>query len=171
MASLPLQSSQIPSQHAALHAAINRCDFSAQRHLLVGVGALRSIDTCSTYSIHVGLYTCGRAIEWALGLSSLRRVCHADVAASLSRAVSVFFFSHLKFDRLVCRHYLGRLNLYRQRIWTCTVTGSHGLTYEEALTSEFASGEVSAPEEVCSTSNFDLMSSINVVLASVQSCT
>ncbi|KAH1251306.1 Bromodomain adjacent to zinc finger domain protein 1A [Glycine max] len=32
--------------------------------------------------------------------------------------------------------YLKRLNLYRQRVWMCKVTGKTGLTYEEALVSE-----------------------------------
>ncbi|XP_073099470.1 uncharacterized protein [Elaeis guineensis] len=32
--------------------------------------------------------------------------------------------------------YLKRLNLYRQRVWTCKVTGKTNLTYEEALVSE-----------------------------------
>ncbi|KAJ7957110.1 DDT domain-containing protein [Quillaja saponaria] len=32
--------------------------------------------------------------------------------------------------------YLNHINLYRQRIWTCKVTGKTGLTYEEALVSE-----------------------------------
>ncbi|KAK1267293.1 hypothetical protein QJS04_geneDACA009058 [Acorus gramineus] len=34
------------------------------------------------------------------------------------------------------REYLNRLNLYRQRSWTCKVTGKTNLTYEEALVSE-----------------------------------
>ncbi|KAG6499672.1 DDT domain-containing protein DDB_G0282237-like [Zingiber officinale] len=32
--------------------------------------------------------------------------------------------------------YLKRLNLYRQRVWTCRVSGKSNLTYEEALVSE-----------------------------------
>ncbi|XP_043713125.1 DDT domain-containing protein DDB_G0282237-like [Telopea speciosissima] len=32
--------------------------------------------------------------------------------------------------------YLQRINLYRQRVWTCKVTGKTNLTYEEALVSE-----------------------------------
>ncbi|XP_026662028.2 DDT domain-containing protein DDB_G0282237-like isoform X2 [Phoenix dactylifera] len=32
--------------------------------------------------------------------------------------------------------YLKRLNLYRQRVWTCKVTGKTNLTYEEAFVSE-----------------------------------
>ncbi|KAJ6857987.1 DDT domain-containing protein [Populus alba x Populus x berolinensis] len=32
--------------------------------------------------------------------------------------------------------YLNRINLYRQRIWTCKVSGKVNLTYEEALVSE-----------------------------------
>ncbi|KAG4998887.1 hypothetical protein JHK87_019959 [Glycine soja] len=32
--------------------------------------------------------------------------------------------------------YLKQLNLYRQRVWMCKVTGKTGLTYEEALVSE-----------------------------------
>ncbi|KAI4343507.1 hypothetical protein L6164_010847 [Bauhinia variegata] len=33
-------------------------------------------------------------------------------------------------------NYLNRMNLYRQRVWMCKVTGKTGLTYEEALLSE-----------------------------------
>ncbi|XAR73096.1 hypothetical protein NMG60_11006939 [Bertholletia excelsa] len=32
--------------------------------------------------------------------------------------------------------YLNRINLYRQRVWTCKITGKTNLTYEEALVSE-----------------------------------
>lgn len=32
--------------------------------------------------------------------------------------------------------YLNRINLYRQRIWMCKVSGKTNLTYEEALLSE-----------------------------------
>ncbi|KAL5704141.1 hypothetical protein ACHQM5_022613 [Ranunculus cassubicifolius] len=34
------------------------------------------------------------------------------------------------------RDYLNRINLYRQRYWTCKITGKTNLTYEEALVSE-----------------------------------
>ncbi|KAJ6807274.1 DDT domain-containing protein [Iris pallida] len=34
------------------------------------------------------------------------------------------------------QEYLNRLNFYRQRVWTCKVTGKTNLTYEEALVSE-----------------------------------
>lgn len=34
------------------------------------------------------------------------------------------------------REYLNRINLYRQRFWTCKITGKTNLTYEEALVSE-----------------------------------
>lgn len=34
------------------------------------------------------------------------------------------------------QEYLNRLNMYRQRLWTCKVTGKINLTYEEALVSE-----------------------------------
>ncbi|KAK1299560.1 hypothetical protein QJS10_CPB13g00885 [Acorus calamus] len=34
------------------------------------------------------------------------------------------------------QEYLNRLNIYRQRVWTCKVTGKTNLTYEEALVSE-----------------------------------
>lgn len=38
---------------------------------------------------------------------------------------------------LTCtREYLNRINLYRQRVWTCKSTGKGNLTYEEALVSE-----------------------------------
>jgi len=36
------------------------------------------------------------------------------------------------------------LNFYRQRQWSCQVTGKHGLTYEEAATSEQKSKAVSS---------------------------
>lgn len=35
--------------------------------------------------------------------------------------------------------YVERLELYRQRIWTCQLTGTGKLTYEQALTSEIKS--------------------------------
>ncbi|XP_011628822.1 DDT domain-containing protein DDB_G0282237 isoform X1 [Amborella trichopoda] len=46
--------------------------------------------------------------------------------------------------------YLKRINLYRQRVWTCKITGKSGLTYEEALVSEqHASNEAQKfPEEL-----------------------
>ncbi|KAF8011750.1 hypothetical protein BT93_I0017 [Corymbia citriodora subsp. variegata] len=34
------------------------------------------------------------------------------------------------------QEYLNRINLYRQRLWTCKVSGKSNLTYEEALVSE-----------------------------------
>ncbi|XP_078434325.1 DDT domain-containing protein [Wolffia australiana] len=37
--------------------------------------------------------------------------------------------------------YLNRLNLYRQRVWTCKATGKTNLTYEEALVSERRASE------------------------------
>ncbi|RYR66294.1 hypothetical protein Ahy_A03g012281 isoform A [Arachis hypogaea] len=37
--------------------------------------------------------------------------------------------------------YLNRINLYRQRIWMCKVTGKTNLTYEEALVSEKSASE------------------------------
>lgn len=37
--------------------------------------------------------------------------------------------------------YLNRINLYRQRIWMCKVTGKTNLTYEEALVSEKSATE------------------------------
>ncbi|KAJ7528779.1 hypothetical protein O6H91_15G019500 [Diphasiastrum complanatum] len=44
--------------------------------------------------------------------------------------------------------YLKRLNLYRQRVWTCRVTGKTNLTYEKALVSEHkAAQRVSFPKE------------------------
>lgn len=39
------------------------------------------------------------------------------------------------------REYLNRINLYRQRVWTCKVTGKANLTYEEALVSERRANE------------------------------
>ncbi|XP_048128723.1 DDT domain-containing protein DDB_G0282237 isoform X4 [Rhodamnia argentea] len=34
------------------------------------------------------------------------------------------------------QEYLNRINLYRQRLWTCKISGKSNLTYEEALVSE-----------------------------------
>ncbi|XP_021733313.1 DDT domain-containing protein DDB_G0282237-like isoform X1 [Chenopodium quinoa] len=39
------------------------------------------------------------------------------------------------------QEYLKRINLYRQRIWTCKVTGKSNFTYEEALVSEQRASE------------------------------
>ncbi|KAL7597994.1 hypothetical protein Lser_V15G23155 [Lactuca serriola] len=39
------------------------------------------------------------------------------------------------------REYLKRINLYRQRVWTCKSTGKSNLTYEEALVSEKQANE------------------------------
>ncbi|XP_031504524.1 uncharacterized protein LOC116267098 isoform X1 [Nymphaea colorata] len=39
------------------------------------------------------------------------------------------------------KEYLRRINLYRQRFWTCKVTGKTNLTYEEALVSEHRATE------------------------------
>ncbi|KAF9608510.1 hypothetical protein IFM89_009876, partial [Coptis chinensis] len=39
------------------------------------------------------------------------------------------------------REYLNRVNLYRQRLWTCKITGKTNLTYEEALVSEQLANE------------------------------
>lgn len=39
------------------------------------------------------------------------------------------------------REYLKRINLYRQRVWTCKITGKSNLTYEEALVSEKQANE------------------------------
>lgn len=47
------------------------------------------------------------------------------------------FFSTLTY----IREYLNRINLYRQRVWVCKVTGKTSLTYEEALVSEKRAGE------------------------------
>ncbi|KAK9735204.1 hypothetical protein RND81_04G190700 [Saponaria officinalis] len=57
--------------------------------------------------------------------------------------------------------YLKRLNLYRQRVWTCKVTGKGNLTYEEALVSEQVASEKvqKLPEEL-----------IGPILRSIQYC-
>ena len=39
------------------------------------------------------------------------------------------------------REYVNRINLYRQRVWTCKYTGKINLTYEEALLSEVKATE------------------------------
>ncbi|XP_058097720.1 uncharacterized protein LOC131242836 [Magnolia sinica] len=39
------------------------------------------------------------------------------------------------------QEYVNRINLYRQRVWTCNVTGKTNLTYEEALVSERRAAE------------------------------
>ncbi|KAL5160482.1 Vacuolar cation/proton exchanger 5 [Glycine soja] len=46
--------------------------------------------------------------------------------------------------------YLNRLNQYRQRVWTCKITGKSGLTYEEALVLEKHAAEKvqQIPEEL-----------------------
>ncbi|KAJ7544384.1 hypothetical protein O6H91_09G076500 [Diphasiastrum complanatum] len=46
---------------------------------------------------------------------------------------------HVRFTKEVFRdyrEYLHRINLYRQKVWTCKVTGKQNLTYEQALLSE-----------------------------------
>ncbi|KAL9225530.1 hypothetical protein vseg_001439 [Gypsophila vaccaria] len=57
--------------------------------------------------------------------------------------------------------YLKRLNLYRQRAWTCKVTGKGNLTYEEALVSEQVASEKvqKLPEEL-----------VGPILRSIQYC-
>jgi len=42
---------------------------------------------------------------------------------------------------ITAREYLKRISLYRQRLWTCKVTGKSNLTYEEALISEQRAAE------------------------------
>ncbi|KAI9114367.1 hypothetical protein K1719_014595 [Acacia pycnantha] len=45
----------------------------------------------------------------------------------------------VRFTKEIFRYYhdyLNRINLYRQRVWTCKVTGKSNLTYEEAMVSE-----------------------------------
>ncbi|KAK4264645.1 hypothetical protein QN277_025796 [Acacia crassicarpa] len=45
----------------------------------------------------------------------------------------------VRFTKEIFRNYhdyLNRINLYRQRVWTCKVTGKSNLTYEEAMVSE-----------------------------------
>ena len=42
---------------------------------------------------------------------------------------------------VVNSEYLNRINLYRQRVWTCKSTGKSNLTYEEALVSEKQANE------------------------------
>ncbi|XP_052153801.1 uncharacterized protein LOC127771894 isoform X2 [Oryza glaberrima] len=39
------------------------------------------------------------------------------------------------------QEYLNRVNLYRERVWTCKVSGKSNLTYEEALVSEHHAAE------------------------------
>ncbi|KAJ4761743.1 DDT domain-containing protein [Rhynchospora pubera] len=59
-----------------------------------------------------------------------------DPPKDLDANESVF---QVRFTKEIFRdyqEYLKRLNLYRQRIWTCKVTGKTNLTYEEALVSE-----------------------------------
>ncbi|RAL39826.1 hypothetical protein DM860_013027 [Cuscuta australis] len=50
----------------------------------------------------------------------------------------------VKFTKEIFRDYddyVKRVNLYRQRIWTCKLTGKSNLTYAEALASEEAAGK------------------------------
>jgi len=53
----------------------------------------------------------------------------------------VFF---IPFTREIFRHYrdyIARLELYKQKVWTCRVSGKRGLTYEQALESEQTESE------------------------------
>lgn len=63
-------------------------------------------------------------------------------------ALPAEFHARLQAALPSCRHYLAQLNFYRQRVWICGVSGRNGLTYEEALTSEFVSGDGESPEQV-----------------------
>ncbi|XP_077249744.1 DDT domain-containing protein isoform X2 [Tasmannia lanceolata] len=59
-----------------------------------------------------------------------------DPPQDLNLAEPVF---QVRFTKEIFRdyqEYLDRINLYRQRVWTCKVTGKTNLTYEEALVSE-----------------------------------
>nr|GEY48930.1 DDT domain-containing protein [Tanacetum cinerariifolium] len=50
----------------------------------------------------------------------------------------------IRFTKEIFRNYceyLNRINLYRQRVWTCKSTGKSNLTYEEALVSEKQANE------------------------------
>ncbi|KAK2966250.1 hypothetical protein RJ640_008233 [Escallonia rubra] len=51
-----------------------------------------------------------------------------------------FIFYFLCFFEILCE-YLNRINLYRQRVWTCKVSAKCNLTYEEALVSEKRAAE------------------------------
>lgn len=46
------------------------------------------------------------------------------------------------------RDYIKRIEKYRERVWTCKITGKTGLSFEEALVSESrASKATNFPEE------------------------
>lgn len=58
------------------------------------------------------------------------------VAKSALSKLFVCLFVCLELSLSHGREYLKRINLYRQRVWTCKVTCKTNLTYEEALVSE-----------------------------------
>ncbi|CAN6458455.1 unnamed protein product [Victoria cruziana] len=65
----------------------------------------------------------------------------AEVPPDLKHHELVF---QVRFTKEIFRdykEYLQRINLYRQRLWTCKVTGKTNLTYEEALVSEHRATE------------------------------
>ncbi|XXG60485.1 hypothetical protein AAC387_Pa04g2384 [Persea americana] len=65
----------------------------------------------------------------------------AEAPQDLSPDEHVF---QVRFTKEIFREYqdyLNRINLYRQRVWTCKVTGKVNLTYEEALVSERRANE------------------------------
>ncbi|CAF2119013.1 unnamed protein product [Brassica napus] len=75
--------------------------------------------------------------------------------------------------------YLKRINLYRQRVWTCKSTGKTSLTYEEALESEKLSskkvqtlpGELVAPAlRIIQFSTLSLKDLADTIATKLQSC-
>ncbi|XP_010912638.1 uncharacterized protein [Elaeis guineensis] len=77
------------------------------------------------------------------------------------------------------QEYLKRFNLYRQRVWTCKVTGKSNLTYEEALVSECHATEKvqQFPEELMAPvlhmiqySTLSLKDLVNEIYTKLQEC-
>ncbi|CAN1342755.1 Rhamnogalacturonate lyase, partial [Linum perenne] len=52
------------------------------------------------------------------------------------RCTKEIFRDYRLFSSMWIREYVNRINFYRQRIWTCKISGKENLTYEEALVSE-----------------------------------
>ncbi|WOK97380.1 DDT domain-containing protein [Canna indica] len=77
-----------------------------------------------------------RDYEYPLLQCFLTHFCF-DNASSLAIFLNLVYNADLNLTFCsIFREYLKRLNLYRQRLWTCKVTGKTNLTYEEALVSE-----------------------------------
>lgn len=88
----------------------------------------------------------------------------------------------VKFTKEIFRDYddyVKRINLYRQRIWTCKLTGKSNLTYAEALASEEAAGKEAQqfPKELMEPvlrdvqfSMLSLKALVNTIATKLQGC-